>query len=211
ERGAGGVRSSPAPLRPIRPKELPPRAFQLHNLYLVVEVPEGMLLIDQHALHERILFEQLKERLAHGRLEVQKLLVPESVTLTPAQATLVLSHRDALADMGVEVGEFGAGSVLLTGYPALLGKRSPRQILQGVADYLAGKEQPPTREALLNDLLALVTCHSAVRGGDRLSQEEIDALVAQRDLAQTSHHCPHGRPSSLLFTKHDLERQFRRV
>jgi DNA mismatch repair protein MutL len=105
---------------------------------------------------------------------------------------------------------FGGGTVLLGGYPAALGKRQPRAILQAVADYLVGKDALPTRQAMLNDLLALTACHAAVRAGDRLSQQEIEALLEQRQLAQDSHHCPHGRPSSLLFTRGDLDRQFRR-
>jgi DNA mismatch repair protein MutL len=100
---------------------------------------------------------------------------------------------------------------LLAGYPAILGKRSPRDILRAVADYLASKERPPTREAMLNDVLALMACHSAVRAGDRLTSEEIRELLESRHLAQDSHHCPHGRPASLLFTRNDLDRQFRRL
>jgi DNA mismatch repair protein MutL len=80
-----------------------------------------------------------------------------------------------------------------------------------VVDYLLAREKMPGREQLLNDLLSLMACHSAVRAGDRLTAEEINALVRQRTLADNSHHCPHGRPTSLLFTLHDLERQFRRV
>jgi DNA mismatch repair protein MutL len=183
----------------------------MHDLYLVVEVPDGMLVIDQHALHERILFEQLKERFSAGRIETQRLLIPEPITLPAAQAAAVLEHRLALAELGVEVDDFGGGTVLLGGYPAVLGKRRPREILQGVVEYLMTKERPPSRDALLNDLLSLVACHAAVRAGDRLTPEEIAELAAQRDLARDSHHCPHGRPTSLLFTRNELDRQFRRI
>jgi DNA mismatch repair protein MutL len=187
------------------------KAVQLHDLYIVVEVPEGMLVIDQHALHERVLFEQLQERWRAGDLGVQRLLVPEPIDLSPAQAALVLEQREALAELGLEVSDFGGGTLLLGAYPTLLGKRPPRDVLRAVVDYLAGKERAPTREVLLNDLLSLMACHSAVRAGDRLSPEEIAALAAQRHLAQDSHHCPHGRPTSLLFTRRELDRQFRRA
>ena len=89
--------------------------------------------------------------------------------------------------------------------------RTPQAIFRAVVDYLITKEKLPAREEMLNDLLSLMACHAAVRAGDRLTQEEIAALVAQRHRADNSHHCPHGRPTSLLFTVHDLERQFRRV
>jgi DNA mismatch repair protein MutL len=183
----------------------------MHDLYLLVEVPDGVLIIDQHALHERILFEQLKERYASGRLEVQRLLIPEPVNLTPAQAAAVLEHQEDLAELGVEVQDFGGGTVLLSGYPSVLGRCRPREILQGVVEYLMTKERPPSREALLNDLLSLIACHSAIRAGDRLTPEMIAELAAQRDLARDTHHCPHGRPTSLLFTRTELDRQFRRT
>jgi DNA mismatch repair protein MutL len=196
---------------PPPPAPRPPRAVQMHELFLVVEVPEGILIIDQHALHERILFEQLRERLAAGRLEVQNLLVPEPINLPPAQAALLLAHREALAELGLQVDDFGGGTVLLGSYPAILGKKPPREVLAAVVEYLTRQERPPTREVLLNDLMALIACHTAVRAGDRLSPEQIAALVEKRHLAQDAHHCPHGRPSSLLLTRQDLDRQFRRT
>jgi DNA mismatch repair protein MutL len=187
------------------------KAIQLYNAYLVVETPEGMLVIDQHALHERILFEQLKQRLRSGPLEAQRLLIPEPIDLTAEQAARTLEYREALAEFGLGVEDFGGGTILLTSYPAILGNRSPQNTLRAVVDHLTSKERMPTREQLFNDLLSLMACHSAVRAGDHLTPEEISALVAQRDLADDTHHCPHGRPTSLLFSKHDLDRQFRRV
>ena len=113
------------------------RALQVLDCYLVVEVPpDEVLFIDQHALHERILFEQMQTRLRAGTLEVQRLLIPEPVTLPAVQAARVLEQREALAELGLLVEDFGNGTVLLTGYPALLGKRPPQMILRAVTDYL---------------------------------------------------------------------------
>jgi DNA mismatch repair protein MutL len=215
----GAEHVTPLPGVPAGPKEEviqeapagPVRAVQLHDLYLVVEVPEGMLVIDQHALHERILFEQARQRLRDGPLAVQRLLVPEPVCLTARQAALVLEQREALAELGLEVEGFGGSTVLLTGYPVLLGRRPPRDILCAVAEDLAERDRVPSRDRLLHELLSLLACHAAVRAGDRLAPEEIAALLAQRHLADDAHHCPHGRPTSLLFTKQDLDRQFRRT
>jgi DNA mismatch repair protein MutL len=187
------------------------KAIQLYNAYLVLETPEGMLVIDQHALHERILFEQLKRRIRAGALETQRLLIPETLEVTAEQSAKTLEHQQALAELGLDVEDFGSGTVLLHSYPAMLGGRSPRDLLQGVVDHLCGKDKPPSREHLLNDILSLMACHSAVRAGDSLNQDEIAALIEQRELADDSHHCPHGRPTALLFSKHDLDRQFRRV
>jgi DNA mismatch repair protein MutL len=187
------------------------KIIQLYDSYLVVETEEGMLVIDQHALHERILFEQIKRRIQSGPLETQPLLIPEPVELTAEQAARALEHREALAELGLGIEDFGGGTVLLTSYPALLSRRSPQTILHAVVDHLVSKERTPSREMLFNDLMSVMACHAAVRAGDRLTPEQMAALVEQRQLADDTHHCPHGRPTALLFSRHDLERQFRRV
>jgi DNA mismatch repair protein MutL len=133
------------------------------------------------------------------------------VELTAEQAAKTLENRADLAELGLGVEDFGGGTLLLTSYPALLGRVPPAEILKAVVDHLSAKERLPTREQLLNDLLSLMACHSAVRSGDPLNSEEIAALVAQRHLAGDAHHCPHGRPTALLFTRHDLDKQFRRI
>jgi DNA mismatch repair protein MutL len=224
-----GVQLPPAPMpapradlsglpRPEAPSAVPStlpagsfKAIQLYDSFLVLETEEGMLVIDQHALHERILFEQLKRRIRDGTLETQRLLIPEPVDLTAEQAARVLEQREALAELGLEVDDFGGGTVLITRYPALLGNRSPQTVLRAVVDHLTGQDRLPIREQLFNNLLSLMACHAAVRAGDRLTPEEIAALVAQRELAGDTHHCPHGRPTALLFSRQELERQFRRT
>ncbi len=200
----------PPPLRAMAHVEAV-KAIQLYDSYLVVETDAGMLVIDQHALHERILFEQLQRRVRSGTLETQRLLIPEPVELSSEQAARTLEHREALAELGLGVEDFGGGTLLLTRYPTLLGKRSPQAILRAVVDHLMAQDRLPTREVLFNDLLSLMACHSAVRANERLSPEEMASLIAQRDLADDAHHCPHGRPTALLFSRHDLEKQFRRV
>ena len=189
-----------------------PGLMQVLDYYLVVEVPpDEVLFFDQHVLHERILFEQLQERMCAGPVETQRLLIPESIDLPAGVTPLVLAQREALAELGILIEDFGGGTVLLTGYPAFLGKRSPVEVFRAVADYLAAQERLPGREQMLNDLLSLMACHAAVRAGDRLTAEQIQALLERRELAQDSHHCPHGRPTSLLFSRYDLDRRFKRV
>jgi DNA mismatch repair protein MutL len=196
-------------------EHLPPpgsaKAIQLYDTYLVLETPQGMLVIDQHALHERIIFEQLKQRIHSAPLEAQPLLIPEPVELTAEQAARTLEQRAALQELGFGVEDFGGRTVLVTSYPAILGRRSPQVVFRAVVDHLTAKDEVPARDVLLNDLLSLMACHSAVRAGDRLTPEEIAALIEQRALADDTHHCPHGRPTALLFSRHELERQFRRV
>lgn len=211
--------SAPAAFAASHPDSLPVsaqlapqgKAIQLFDAYLVLETPEGILVIDQHALHERVLFEQLKQRVQAGSLEVQRLLIPEPVDLTAEQAARTLEHREELARLGLGVEEFGGETVLVTSYPAILGNRSPQAILGAVVDHLVAQDRLPNREQLLNSLLSVMACHAAVRAGDRLTPEEVVALVAQRDLVDNSHHCPHGRPTALLFSRQELDRQFRRI
>lgn len=186
-------------------------AIQIQDSYLVLETPEGMLVIDQHALHERILFEQLRRRVREGKLEVQRLLIPEPIDLPAEQAALVLEVADALRELGLEVSDFGGNTILLSSYPTLLGRKSPHEIFQGVVDYLLNKERPPTRDAMLHLLMATMACKAAVKAGDRLTPEEIAHLLHLRQLAEDSHHCPHGRPTSLLFSRQELDKQFRRT
>ena len=162
---AAGAAPSPSPATqssaalPVRPFS---KVIQLYDAYLVLETEQGMLVIDQHALHERILFEHFKNRLQSGPMETQKLLIPEPVELSAEQAAKTLEHREALAQLGLGVEEFGGGTVLLTSYPTILGNHPPRDLLKAVVDHLATKDRPPTREVLFNDLLSLMACHSAV-------------------------------------------------
>jgi DNA mismatch repair protein MutL len=190
---------------------VPRPAIQIQDAYLVLETPGGMLVIDQHALHERILFEQLRRRVRDGKLEVQRLLIPEPIDLPAEQAALVLEAADALRELGLEVSDFGGNTILLSSYPTLLGRKSPHEIFEGVVDYLLNKERAPTRDAMLHLLMATMACKAAVKAGDRLTAEEIAHLLHLRQLAEDSHHCPHGRPTSLLFSRQELDKQFRRT
>jgi DNA mismatch repair protein MutL len=185
--------------------------IQLYESYLVAEMPEGMLLVDQHALHERILYEQWKERLRAGQLERQGLLVPEPVEVPAEQAACALENLEVLARLGLAVEDFGSGTLLVTSYPAILKHCAPSGLLKAALDFLARADRPPTSEQLLDDLLRLLACRAAIKAGDHLGPEEIAALMAHRHLADHTHHCPHGRPTALLFSKAELDRQFKRT
>jgi DNA mismatch repair protein MutL len=202
---------SPSPPVPLSAPERPARAIQLHDAYLVLETAEGMLVIDQHALHERIIYEAWKVRVREGNVECQKLLVPEPVDLTPEQAASALEQKGTLEQLGLGVEDFGGSTVLITSYPAMLRRGTPAELLRTAVDHLAAKSRPPTSEQLLDDLLRLLACKAAIKAGDHLAPEEVAALVAQRHLADDTHHCPHGRPTALLFSKQELDRQFKRI
>jgi len=187
------------------------RALQVHNRYLVAETEEGMLVIDQHALHERILYEQLRGRVMAGGIEAQSLLVPEPVDLSPAEAAAALEHRELLAQLGMRVEPFGGDTILVTGYPAMLANLNPVEVLQALLGQLLAGAKLPDRRDLLDELLHSIACKAAIKAGDRLSGEEIASLLEQRHLIDDPHHCPHGRPAALVFSREELDRQFKRV
>jgi DNA mismatch repair protein MutL len=197
--------------RPPVPRELPPKAIQVHDTYLIAETDEGMVVIDQHALHERILYEELKGRLESGGVESQRLLVPETVDLPAAEANEVLSRRDTLARLGLGVEAFGGDTLLVTSVPAMLKHVPADRLVRDLADHFRSSPLPPTADGLLEDVLNMVACKAAVKANQKLSPEEVDALLERRHLAANTHHCPHGRPTSLIFTKSELERQFGRI
>jgi DNA mismatch repair protein MutL len=204
---------------PGRPSGPPPAtsagrqasALQVHNRYLVAETEEGVTIIDQHALHERILYEQLRARVMSGVIETQNLLVPEPVDLSAAEAATALEHRELLMQLGVRIEPFGGDTVLVAGYPAMLANLSPVELLRDLLERLRSGGRAPTHGDLLEELLHTIACKAAIKAGQRLTPEEIAALLEQRHLVDDPHHCPHGRPAALVFTRAELDRQFGRA
>jgi DNA mismatch repair protein MutL len=196
---------------PLADGEIKTKAIQVHDSYLVVETDDGMVVIDQHALHERILYEEFKGKVERGGVESQRLLVPEPVDLSAADAAEVLQRRDVLSKLGLGVEPFGGDTVLVTGTPTMLAQVPADRLLRDLADHFRSKPLPPTADAVLEDVLNMMACKAAIKAGQRLSPEEIAALLERRHLAANTHHCPHGRPTALVFTKNELERQFGRI
>jgi DNA mismatch repair protein MutL len=196
---------------PGRSRARAARALQVHDSYLVAETEDGVVLIDQHALHERILYEELKRRVEEGGVESQRLLVPEPVELPPSEAAEILQRGEALARLGLGVEEFGGGTLLVTSVPALLGDVAPGRLVRDLAAGLRDQPVAPSPQAMFEEVLSMVACKAAVKAGQTLSQEEVDALLERRHLVDNSHHCPHGRPTALTFSRSELERQFGRI
>ncbi len=188
-----------------------PKAIQVHNRYLIAESDEGVVVIDQHALHERILYEQLRRRVEQGPLESQQLLVPEPVDLSPPEATAALEAAEVLADLGIRVEPFGGSTVLILSRPAILGRIPPSELLRTALEPLLSKDRPPGRTELMDHILHSMACRAAIKAGDRLSEEEIAALLAQSRGVLDAHHCPHGRPTALVFSREELDKHFKRV
>jgi DNA mismatch repair protein MutL len=170
-----------------------------------------MVVIDQHALHERVIYEQLRARVLAGKLESQRLLVPEPVSLTAAEAAAVLDAGDTLSQLGIDVEPFGGDTVVISAYPAMLANMSPANVLRQVVELLLNDGAAPQRRDVLDELLHMISCKAAIKAGDRLSPEEVESLLEQRHLYQDTHHCPHGRPTALVFTRDELDRRFQRI
>ena len=187
------------------------RGLQIQNRYIVTETNEGMVVIDQHALHERILYEQIREKVLAGKLESQRLLVPEPVTFLPAEANAALEAKETLAQLGIAIEPFGGDTILVSSYPAMLANLNPSEILRTAVERLMAGGDRLNRRDLLDELLHMISCKAAVKAGDYLAPEEIAVLLEQREQFQDSHHCPHGRPTALVFSREELDKRFKRT
>lgn len=188
-----------------------PVGFQIHNRYLITEDEAGMVIIDQHALHERIMYEQIKAKVLSKSIERQRLLVPATVQMTAAETATALEYRDMLAEIGFEIDSFGGETIALHSYPSILRQASPADMLRQVIESLmVGSKRVEPRD-VLDDIMNMMACKAAVKAGDRLNSTEISALLEQRDYYHDTHHCPHGRPTALFFSRDQLDKMFKRI
>ncbi len=180
---------------------------QVQNTYIVAEGPDGMYLIDQHAAHERILFEKVVESLKKNMSETQRVLEPTTIQLSPEQGELVSTQMELLARSGLQVEAFGEGTYLIRGVPSLITDANPREAFLGILDLLnegGGFEDWQER------LAYSIACHSAIRAGKALTQDEMAEMVRQLEGSQQPHTCPHGRPTMIHLSSGQLEREFGR-
>ncbi len=188
----------------------PGSLMQVKGTYIVRETDEGIVIIDQHALHERVLYGEIRARLAQGGLQGQRLLVPEIAEVTPAERIALEESRDLLARLGIDGEPFGEDAFAFHSFPAILGDASREKLLRElISEVAAGRSAKPVEEAL-DALAEILACHSAVRAGDVLEAEELTALLEQAGEAEGRFACPHGRPTKLLLTFEELERRFGR-
>ncbi len=179
---------------------------QVGNTYVIAEGPEGMYLIDQHAAHERVLYERFLSRLAEQRPEVQGLLAPVVVELTALQAATLASCGQELAGHGYDLQPFGGQSWALRAVPAAVSDRDPASGLRELLDLL-GREEGDDRR---HRVAASLACHAAVRAGKALSPDEMRELVRSLESTSLPRTCPHGRPTMLHLSADELAREFRR-
>ena len=185
---------------------------QAHETYILAEGPDGVYLVDQHAAHERVMFERVRDRFDQNSSESQPLLEPATVDLAPGAMTTVQENLEDLNRAGWGVEEFGTNSLIVRSVPAALATRASGdgtgQVFLGVLDEL---REGGSGETWRNRMLATIACHSSVRAGQILSIDECKDLIRQLEQAQRPNTCPHGRPTVVQLNINDLEREFKRT
>jgi DNA mismatch repair protein MutL len=185
--------------------------LQIHDSYILAEVDDGFIIVDQHALHERIIYEELCRRIRESNLESQKLLIPESFQLTDAQADAIGTNEELLEKLGIEITPFGPKTYAIQAFPTLLAKAEPLDFVQDLIDLLTDKGLGLEAEELLNEVMNMAACKAAIKAGVKLADNEMAQLLADKEKIERASRCPHGRPTVIKFTLAELEKQFKRT
>ena len=183
---------------------------QLHETYVVAQTQDGIVIVDQHAAHERLVYERMKDAMAGRGVERQALLIPDIVELGETDATRILARREELAEMGLIIEPFGVGAVLVRETPALLGKMDAPGLLRDLADDLSEYDEALSLKERFEHVCGTMACHGSVRAGRRLTGDEMNALLRQMEATPHSGQCNHGRPTYVELKLADIERLFGR-
>ncbi|MCT6880129.1 MAG: DNA mismatch repair protein MutL, partial [Commensalibacter sp.] len=182
---------------------------------LAITANQELVMVDQHAAHERLTHELLREQYLGNGIQVQALLLPEIIELLPREAKCLLDFKDSLANFGIEIESFGGNAILVRAIPQLLGTASIQPLLKDLAEELESDEQTnPTESETLNGrldaIIARMACHHSVRAGRSLNSDEMNALLRQMEKTPRAGTCSHGRPTWLKWSKEDIEKLFHR-
>jgi DNA mismatch repair protein MutL len=182
----------------------------VHETYIIAQTGDGVVIVDQHAAHERLTYERMKAELADGGVARQALLIPEVVELDPAEAERVAERAEELASLGLVIEPFGPGAVLVRETPALLGETDAAALVRDIADDLAEHGAALALSERLAEVCSTMACHGSVRAGRRLTAEEMNALLRRMEETPHSGQCNHGRPTYVELKLADIERLFGR-
>jgi DNA mismatch repair protein MutL len=183
---------------------------QLHETYIVAQTSNGIVIVDQHAAHERLVLERMKASMARGEVKRQGLLLPEVVEMEEAACERVMARVDEFAELGLTLEAFGPGAVVVREVPALLGTTDVVGLVRDLADDLADLGEGLTLKERLEEVCGTMACHGSVRAGRRLNAQEMDALLRQMEQTPNSGQCNHGRPTYVELRLEDIERLFGR-
>ncbi|GGY43762.1 DNA mismatch repair endonuclease MutL [Parvularcula lutaonensis] len=200
----------PAPVPQPEDYPLGTAMAQLHDTYIVAQTSDGLVIVDQHAAHERLVYERIKQAGEGREPQRQALLVPEVVELAEDEATLVLERKDELSAYGLVIEDFGGGAVLVREVPAVLGEFDIKGLVKNIACDLAGLGQDTALKDMIAETLGNHACRNSVRAGRRLTTEEMNALLRQMEATPHSGQCNHGRPTYVELKLKDVERLFGR-
>ncbi|OHB50388.1 MAG: hypothetical protein A2106_01550 [Planctomycetes bacterium GWF2_40_8] len=185
--------------------------IQVHNSYIVEETADGLNIIDQHALHEIILYHEIWERIKSSKLAIQKLLIPELIELTPRDFVTIMSLRNEFCTLGLEIEEFGKSTTAIRTHPQILKNLDFHGLIQSVLEEIDSDEIKGETDNILRKIAKIMACKGAVKAGQRLTSQEIQSLLERRKNDIVTDFCPHGRPTTLEFKMSELEKQFKRT
>ncbi|WP_118135382.1 DNA mismatch repair endonuclease MutL [Oceanicella sp. SM1341] len=199
--------------RPEDASDLPPLGVaraQLHENYIVAQTATGMVVVDQHAAHERLVYERFKAQYARAGIAAQTLLMPEIVEMSAEDAERLLGHAEALEALGLTIEPFGAGAICVRETPAMLGRCDAAALLRDIGDELADMGTSALLESRLEAIMSRMACHGSVRSGRRLTVEEMNALLREMEATPHSGQCNHGRPTWVELSLAEIEKLFGR-
>jgi DNA mismatch repair protein MutL len=184
---------------------------QMHNLYILLEFDDGLLIIDQHAAHERVLYERLRNDVNTSTVDVQELLEPFIIKLNTSDVEQILEMSDELEQLGYTVSEFGGSDISVSTLPEVFGRVASETELVTLMDQMLTLGKTEASESFMDNLVKLTACHSAVRAGQSLSHEEIREIVLDLSKSKSRYNCAHGRPAMIKISKEDLDRSVGRM
>jgi len=186
---------------------------QILGTYIVLESDKGMVLIDQHAAHERIVYEQLKKRSDSYKPPSQNLVVPETIELSYSEADLLESILPELGAIGMEIEPFGGTAFIVKSVPAIMDDRDIRPLIHDIVEKLLGSggDVVDDTKKWLDESIILMACHTAIRAKQALSLREMEALVRDLENCDNPNHCPHGRPTKIRWEHREIEKLFKRI
>jgi len=183
---------------------------QLHETYVVAQTADGIVIVDQHAAHERLVYERMKKALADGGIQRQPLLIPEVVEMDPSEVTRVAGRAAELAELGLVIEEFGPDALVVREVPAMLGKLDVKGLIRDLADEIAETGNALSLKERLEEVAGTLACHTSVRAGRRLNADEMNALLREMEATPHSGQCNHGRPTYVELKLADIEKLFGR-
>jgi DNA mismatch repair protein MutL len=204
------VRMEDASLESVPDTPLGVARAQLHETYVVAQTADGIVIVDQHAAHERLVYERMKKALANGGVARQPLLIPEVVDLDPSEVTRVAGRAAELAELGLVIEAFGPDAVMVREVPAMLGKVDVKGLVRDLADEIAETGNALSLKERLEEVSGTLACHMSVRAGRRLNAEEMNALLREMEATPHSGQCNHGRPTYVELKLADIEKLFGR-